>query len=175
MLNDTVNYNYLLYVTSTTGTINIDDDDFKTTGRLQVGTGSVNFADGDGDVYVADEFENDGIAYLTKVRFVPIATQTITGVGSQIEYDAATIILNPDGDYTLTSTPTITKGDADVGSILYLITADTEPNVVTIQDQNTLANSNVELGAASRAVGARDVLTLMHNGTNWVEVSYANN
>ena len=107
------------------------------------------------------------------LSYTPSATQSITGVGSAILANAALVVLDPDGNYTLTSTPTI--ADGAVGQIVYITAAETEANGIAVQDENTLTDSNLQLGAASRAIAAKDVLVLMFNGVSWVEVSYANN
>jgi len=108
-----------------------------------------------------------------KIIYPPSATQPITAAVDAILANATVVVLNPDGDYALTSTPTIANGTT--GQILYIITDNAEANTVTVQDEGTIPNSNLELGAAGRAIGARDVLVLMYNGAQWVEVSYANN
>ena len=113
------------------------------------------------------QFTASGIVYN------PSGTQAITGAGDTLLANSVVIVLNPDGDYTMTSAPTIANGST--GQILYMICANGEVNTVTVQDQNTLANSNLHLGAASRAISGKDVLTLLFDGTTWNEVSYANN
>ena len=107
------------------------------------------------------------------LSYTPSATQSITGVGSTILANAAVVIIDPDGNYTLTSAPTIADGVA--GQIVYITAAEAEANGIGVQDQDTLANSNLQLGAATRTIAAKDVLVLMFNGVSWVEVSYANN
>jgi hypothetical protein len=105
--------------------------------------------------------------------FVPSTTQAITAVGNTILANSTMIVLNPDADYTMTSAPTIADGLP--GQIVYITCPAAEANVVTVQDQGTLANSNLQLGAASRGVSGDDVLCLLFDGSNWIEVSYANN
>jgi hypothetical protein len=107
------------------------------------------------------------------IIYTPSATQAVTAVSYTILANATTIVLNPDGDYTMTSTPTI--ADGTTGQILYITCPAAEANIVTVQDQGTLANSNLQLGAASRALDGDNVLVLIYDGSNWCEVSYANN
>jgi len=102
--------------------------------------------------------------------YEPTSAQAITAVGNTIVADATTIILNPDADYTLTSTPTIANGTA--GQILYLTAANGEANIVFVQDQDSLATSNLELKAATRAISGKAMLTLMFDGTDWIEQAY---
>lgn len=108
-----------------------------------------------------------------RVIYPASATQSITGVGSTISADATMVVLDPDGNYTLTSAPTI--ADGTTGQILYITAGNAEANIVTVQDQDSLASSNLQLGAASRAISGKDVLVLMFDGTDWLEVSFANN
>lgn len=101
---------------------------------------------------------------------IPSSTQPITAAGDTIQADARLIVLNPDADYTMTSTPTITNGSY-IGQLLRIICADGEGNTVTLQDQGTLANSNIYLngGAIAKGVTGRQMLVFGWNGSNWVE------
>ncbi len=180
-------------ITSTTGAISFDNENLTTTGTLTLPR--LNFTDtatcidrtsGDGwinihadigveinspiinvtDLYIAGSMSGEEI-------HTPSATQVIDAAVDAILADAAVVVLNPDGNYILTSTPTIANGT--VGQILYIITANGEANTVTVQDQGTLAGSNLQLGAANRVIGAMDVLTLIFDGTDWLEQNYADN
>jgi hypothetical protein len=75
---------------------------------------------------------------------------------------------------TLTSTPTLANG-AD-GQVLIIQGTD-DTNTVTVQDEGTLAGSNLELGAATRTLGKGDLLVLTFDSTDgaWYEISFANN
>jgi hypothetical protein len=105
--------------------------------------------------------------------YTPSAAQVIDAVGDTVLANAVAVVVDPDGDYTLTSTPTIANGTT--GQFLYITAANGEANTVTLQDQDSLASSNLQLGAASRAVSGKDVLVILFDGTDWIEVSYANN
>ncbi len=109
------------------------------------------------------------------LSYTPSATQSITGVGSTILADAALVVIDPDGNYTLTSAPTIANGAT--GQVLYITAAPAETSAIIIQDQSSSGlATNVELaGDANRTIGVNDVLVLMFNGTDWVEISYSNN
>ena len=100
-------------------------------------------------------------------------TQTITDAADDISPNAKMIILDPDADYTLSSAPTIPDGY--VGQIIHITGLNGETNEVTLQGQPTLSGSNLLLGAATRIVGDRTVLTLMFNGSTWGEQSYVAN
>lgn len=93
--------------------------------------------------------------------------QAITAAGDTINSDALIVFLNPDADYTMTSTPTIADGTP--GQILYLMTLNPEANTVTLQDQDTLASSNLQLLASTRGVSAKKILTLIFDGVDWIE------
>jgi hypothetical protein len=105
--------------------------------------------------------------------YAPSSDQVIDAVGDSILANATTVFLNPDGDYTLTSTPTIADGTK--GQILYIMCNNAEANIVTVQDEDSLGGSNLELGAASRAISGKDVLTLIFDGVDWTEQSYTDN
>ena len=143
-------------------------DDTAGAARLTIAGTSGNVGIGTGSVAANTKFEVSGT-----VAWRPSATQTITGVSSTILANAGMIVLDPDGDYTLTSAPTIANGAS--GQIVYITAGNAEANIVTVQDQDTLASSNLQLGATSRAISGKDVLTLIFDGTDWIEVSYANN
>jgi hypothetical protein len=60
--------------------------------------------------------------------------------------------------------------------MLYVVgTNDT--NTLELQDEGTLASSNLALGSTSRVLGLGDVLVLMYDTTaaSWIEVSFTNN
>ena len=82
-----------------------------------------------------------------------------------------TLLLNPNADYALTSTPTIPDGI--LGQHITLMVGNAEPNTVTLQDESVLANSNLKLGAATRTIQANKILELIYDGTKWVELAYS--
>ena len=105
--------------------------------------------------------------------FTPSAAQTIDAVGDIISANAIIVVVDPDADYTLTSAPTIADGTS--GQILIIGAGNSEANIVTVQDQDSLASSNLQLGASSRAISGKDTLLLRFDGVDWVEIIYANN
>lgn len=138
----------------------------------------------DGSIYA--EFQTDGNGDLTifasgdevkipeEIVFIPSSDQVIDAVDDTILANATIVFLDPDGDYTLTSTPTIADGTK--GQILRIMCNNSEANTVTIQDQDTLANSNIQLtGVTSRGISRKDVLTLIFDGIDWVEAGYNDN
>jgi hypothetical protein len=94
---------------------------------------------------------------------------TITAVGSTITPNAKVKRLDntSGGSLTLTSTPTIPDGQD--GQILKLFNSSAQ-NVV-LQDQGTLASSNLRLTAASITLGPRDTVELMYSTTvgDWIQ------
>ena len=115
----------------------------------------------------------DAVIIAPKLVFTPSTTQSITAVGNTVLANATLVVLDPNGNYTLTSAPTI--ADGTTGQILYITAGNAEASTVTLQDQDTLASSNLQLGAATRAITGKKVLCLIFDGTDWLEVSYANN
>ncbi len=109
----------------------------------------------------------------TEVAFKPKTTQNITGVGNSFTPNARFVPFDSDNNYTLTAAPTVVDGTYD-GQLCTLINVDTGADVVTVQDQGTLANSNLRLGAATRAIGPRDSLTLVWIASlgDWVELGF---
>lgn len=114
---------------------------------------------------------SDLVVNLTSI-FTPSAAQVIDAVGDAILANATIVELNPDANHTLTSTPHIADGTE--GQIVIITTDPAEGNTVTIQDQGTLASSNVLLlnSIASRAIGAGSSITLRFDGTDWKEIFY---
>jgi len=100
----------------------------------------------------------------------PSAAQAVTVATYTILANATMIVLDPNANYTLTSAPTIANGTT--GQILYITAGNAEANTVTVQDQGTLASSNLQLGGATRIIAAKSVLTLLFDGVNWLEIAY---
>jgi hypothetical protein len=113
---------------------------------------------------------NDNFLLASKTTLTPSAAQVIDAVGDAILANATVVVLNPDADYTLTSTPTIVDGYT--GQLLYITCSNGEANTVTVQDQGSLAGSNLRLGAAGRAITSASVLCLMFDANDWIEVSF---
>jgi hypothetical protein len=105
--------------------------------------------------------------------YTPSSAQVIDATSDAILANAIMIVLNPDADYTTDVTPTIADGVP--GQILYITCANGEANRVRLQDEDYLAGTNLELGDTSRDISGKDVLTLIFDGTDWIEQSYVNN
>ena len=99
--------------------------------------------------------------------------QTITAVGNTILPVSREVDLDADNNYTLTSAPTIPDGED--GQILILTNIDTT-DTITIQDQGTLASSNLRLSATTIALGPRDSIELRYSSVvgDWVQIGQTN-
>ena len=100
-------------------------------------------------------------------------TQDITAVGNTIRPSSDPVRLTANASYTLTSTPTVTSGFN--GQRITIINVDTADSV-TLQDQGTLANSNLRLSAATIALAPRDSIVLQYDTTigDWAQVCQTN-
>lgn len=108
--------------------------------------------------------------------FTPSSAIQSLLAASPISPNAAKIrVVGNGGAVTLTAVPTITNPAAEGQRILIIGTDDT--NTVTLQNESALAGSKLKLGAASRVLGAGDVLDLIWDSVMalWLEVSFANN
>jgi len=94
--------------------------------------------------------------------------QAITAAGDTILADAETVMLNPDADYTMTSTPTIADGTP--GQRVVLTAPNAETNTVTVQDQELLAGTNLQLLAPTRDISGKAMLLLQFDGVDWIEM-----
>ena len=97
-------------------------------------------------------------------------TQTMTASADAIVIKDSIHRLESDANYTLSSAPTIADGwDGQTVLITY-----TGGNTVTLQDEDTLASSNLALGATSRELGAQDCIELVFEERRgfWIEKSF---
>lgn len=115
------------------------------------------------------QLSNTGIRVMT-----PSSLQTLAAGNALLANATKVRVVGSGGAVTLTSTPTIADG-SDGQYVMIQGTDNT--NTLTVQDQGSLASSNLELGAATRVLGAGDVLVLTFDSTAsvWYEVSFANN
>lgn len=100
-------------------------------------------------------------------------TQNVTAAGTNLTNVLPTLYLTADNSYTISATPSVNDGfDNQILRIVNVDTVDT----ITLQDQGTLPSSNLRLGAATRALGPRDNITLLYSATvgDWVEVAFTN-
>lgn len=99
---------------------------------------------------------------------VPKSTQTVVA-GTAIVADYEVVQINCTGNVTMTAAPTIADG-AD-GQMLTLINVDTA-DTITLQDQGTLASSNLRLTATTVVLARRQSIQLMYSAAvgDWVQI-----
>lgn len=97
------------------------------------------------------------------------STQAITAASDTILANARSITLNPDGNYKMNGTPTIADATT-AGEWIFITCANAEANTITLQDQDTLANSNLQLLAPLRTITGKEIILLRFDGTDWVEM-----
>lgn len=95
--------------------------------------------------------------------WTPSTSQAITAVGNTILCNANNVQVDPNGTYTLTSTPTIADAAND-GTRCVITNLDTALTL-TIQDESALASSNLRLGGSNIAIGPRQSVALIYNST----------
>lgn len=107
--------------------------------------------------------------YTAQVFTVSAAGSSLTVTGTYIRVNNTT-----GGAITLTSTPTIADGID--GQIIHLI--NTSAQNVVLQDQGTLANSNLILaGSVNLTLGQTDSVSLMYSSDigDWIQIGASNN
>jgi hypothetical protein len=109
---------------------------------------------------VAGNVSIGGFLALSNSALTVGINTTISPASSFIQLSASTVV-------TLNATTAIS--DAPVAGALLILQGSSDINTITVPD-----NANTRLGG-SRILGDRDTLTLIFNGTEWVEISYANN
>jgi len=143
---------------------------FPTTGGLTFVPATVQAINAGSGLYLNNGANQLYLTPTAGIGYVPSTAQVIDAAGDSISANASLVILDPAADLTLTSTPTIPDGT--IGQILMVTCLATEIYGVTLQDADTLASSNLQLGAATRAVKADTVLSLVHDGTAWKESAF---
>ena len=104
------------------------------------------------------------------------AAQLVSSM-TRIEPSSSYIVVNTTaGDITMARQPAISTGAAIQDGQLLVVTS-TGTGLVILQDDDTLAGSSLELGAASRSIGVSDVLTLIYDGLarKWRELAFSSN
>jgi hypothetical protein len=114
------------------------------------------------------------VTHTTTTVYTSASIQTLAAGSPVVASATKVIVAGSGGPITTTAAPSIADG-AD-GQMLYVVgTNDT--NTLELQDEGTLASSNLALGSTSRVLGLGDVLVLMYDNTaaSWIEVSFTNN
>jgi hypothetical protein len=106
-------------------------------------------------------------AIVTGHRFYPkTSAQTIDAVGDTIAANGPAVSIDSNANYTLTSTPTIADGTN--GQTLKVCNVDTA-FTVTLQDEGTLASSNLQLSSTTVGIAPLQCLDLYFDGTYWAQ------
>src|SRR3990172_1962901 len=97
-----------------------------------------------------------------------IQAQSILAATQTIQARRMVVSLSPDAAYTMTSAPTIPDGQD--GQVVTLFNQ--SANNLTLQDQGTLASSNLRLTAATVTLTPRDSIQLIYHATvgDWVQI-----
>ncbi len=114
------------------------------------------------------------VTHSATTIYTSASIQTLVAGSPVVASATKVIVAGSGGPITTTATPSIADGTD--GQMLYVVgTNDT--NTLELQDEGTLASSNLALGSTSRVLGLGDVLVLMYDTTaaSWIEVSFTNN
>jgi hypothetical protein len=111
---------------------------------------------------------NDGVYVAT-----PSAVQDLVAATAILANAETVQIKAAGGSVTLTSTPTIATGYE--GQIVTIVNVDAA-NSVTLQDQGTLANSNLRLSANTITLGPRDSIQMQYFTAigDWIQTGQVN-
>ena len=115
---------------------------------------------------------NIGIRNASPYVSTPSTVQTIAA-GTAILANAELVQIQSTGAVTVTAAPTIAGGqDGQQVTIMNVDTTD----AITLQDQGTLASSNLRLATTTIVLGPRDSIRLAYSATigDWVEIGRTN-
>lgn len=96
--------------------------------------------------------------------------QAVTAVGNTLTPAGGLLKFSSDGNYTLTSTPSVATANAKAGDIVTLFNTATS-NTVTLS-RGASNGTALRLGAATRAIGPGGSITLMFDGSLWTEIGW---
>jgi hypothetical protein len=108
-----------------------------------------------------------------------ITPTSMTGVTVSSSVPAAAsyyILTSTSGALVMTATPAVSTTTATNGQTM-ILRGVSASNTFTLQDQGTLSGSLLELGASTRVISDKKVLSLIYDSTlgEWLEQSYGNN
>jgi hypothetical protein len=118
-----------------------------------------------------------GEMFITGITITPASAVQSLLAASPVTPNASKIkVVGNGGPVTLTAVPTITVPALQDGQQLMIVGTD-DTNTVTFQNESSLAGSKMKLGAATRALGAGDVLSLVwdEDMDTWLETGFVNN
>jgi len=113
---------------------------------------------------------NDNIQITGTTQFVASSTVQDLATSSTIIQEVTLTKIYASSSIIIASAPTIADGNE--GDIIVLLGASTT-QAITVQDQDTLASSNLQLGSTNREIANGSTLALMFDGTDWVELWYS--
>lgn len=152
-----------------TGDLTVGDDvtitdDVTVGGDLSV-TGNTTFT---GTLGVSDNLTLDDLLILSPSTFLGMTTSSAVTASRTYHLFTSTA-----GAVKLASTPTISTAAATNGQLLIMRSTSTV-NYITIQDNDTLSGSQLELGADTRDLDSNNPIVLIYDsGTEkWHEVAY---
>lgn len=151
-------------------TVSIGDMDNGYALFVQAGDLAVN-----GNTTLGNSGSADTATINAQVILTPGTAQNITAAATAITLSGPIIQLTANASYTLSATPTIANGTN--GQVITIINVDSA-DVITLQNETTLAGSNLRLaGAANLALGPRDSVTLVYSSTlgDWIQIGASNN
>ena len=111
---------------------------------------------------------DDSLVVAGTLLAQPSTAQTLAA-SSAIVANANIVQINSAGNVTITAAPTIANGvDGQLVTVVNVDTADT----ITLQDQGTLASSNLRLTATTVALAPRQSIQLMYSSTigDWIQI-----
>jgi len=134
--------------------------------------GAANIYGLDIDYFTIPSATRIGIRNASPYVATPSTAQTLLAA-TTIVANAEVIQITAAAARTMTSAPTIANG-AD-GQIVTIINVGAT-YAITLQDQGTLAGSNLRLSATTIALGPRDSIVLKYNATigDWVQIGQTN-
>lgn len=111
------------------------------------------------------------IAITGTIGTVPSAIQSLLAATQITATSPKVRVVGNGGPVTSTVTPTI---PAPLSDIQLILMGTSDVNTVTLQDNATLAGTRLRLGAATRVLGANDILVLGYDVTTnfWSEYSF---
>lgn len=142
--------------------------------RLGVGNAGevlVANATGTAPIYTSSLLITSTAVTAQKPVVLKVTDQTIGSAGAVIAPTTSYVRLDPTGDYTLTSTPSIAAPASGEGTTLTLTNNSAVHNII-LRDDSTYPGSGVQLGGpSSRSIGPGMSIDLIYDGTYWVERS----
>lgn len=117
--------------------------------------------------------DNSGNVNAVGTRIATPSTQQSIAVSAAIVANAEVVQISTTTAANLTATPTIADGTD--GQMLLVVNTGT--NAFTLQDQGTLAGSNLRLTATGITLGTRDSIKLMYSAAigDWIQVAPSTN